>query len=65
MSRMKQATQMPMFGGLPQLVIRAAITPKVSPARMLHVLGDQNRLKVALFSHLMHFVELVFFVNII
>jgi len=46
MSRMKQATHTPMFAGLPYFVIRAAITPKVNPTRIIRVLGDQNRLKV-------------------
>jgi hypothetical protein len=42
-SRMKQATQIPIFDGFPQLVIRAARTPKVSPARIIRVLGLKNR----------------------
>ena len=34
---------MPMLGGLPQFVIRAAKTPKISPARIIRVLGIKNR----------------------
>jgi len=34
---------MPMLGGLPQLVIRAARTPKMSPARIIRVFGVKNR----------------------
>jgi hypothetical protein len=32
-----------MLGGLPQLVARAARTPKRRPARIIHVLGEKNR----------------------
>jgi len=39
-----------MLGGLPQFVIRAAKTPKISPARIIHTLGVQNLAKLASFS---------------
>ena len=37
-SRIKQAIQKPIFGGFPQLTIRAPRMPKISPATMIKIL---------------------------
>ena len=47
MSRMKQATHMPMLGGFPHTVIMAARAPKASPAKTIQALGVHSRRTVS------------------